>query len=76
MGFSDLCNLNQPADLTSRNLNNQLTRSLAENIENTERITADSSENFRDPSIITEQGSENSKVPVTVTRERQRPKPS
>ena len=55
-------------DLTSRNLNTQLTRLLTENIENTERITADPSENFRDSSIVAEQGPENSEVPVTVTR--------
>ena len=76
MRFSDLCNLNQLADLTSRNLNTQLTRSPAENIENTERTTADPSENFRNPSIVAEQGPENSEVPVAVTRGGRRPKPS
>ena len=51
-------------------------RLLAENIENTERTTADPSENFRDSSIITEQGPENFEVPVAVIRGGQRPKPS
>ena len=68
MGFSDLCDLDQPVDLTSRNLNTQLMRLPTENIENTERMTADPSENFRDPSIVTEQEPENSEIPVTVTR--------
>ena len=54
MGFPNLCNLDQLADLTSRNLNTQLMRLPAKNIKNTEGITADSSENFRDPSVVTE----------------------
>ena len=71
VGFPDLCDLDQPADLTSKNPNTQLIRLPVENIENTERTTADSNETSKDFTVIPERGSENpenSEVPVAVTR--------
>ena len=72
IGFSNFCNLDQLVDLTSKNPNTQLMRLPVENIENTERMTADPNEISRDLTVIPEWGSENPKnleVPVAVTRE-------